>query len=233
MMSHGRSTGREDGHVKPTSGLTEEQRSTAGPAVAWVAVATVALGMIYALTYFVGGTNPRTLWDDPSALTGWPWYLGVVTVAGVVLWVITGTTSLMAASFAQEPHTRRALRGFGLLTIFLGVDDQILVHDHLLPDLVGLPEPIVLTSYAVAAIALALRYRRFFLGTPQAPALLLGAFLLAVSVGLDGLKPPFPGRSSLEESTKILGLVAFSVFSIRTALALGRSSPVPVEGADP
>jgi hypothetical protein len=209
--------------------LTIENRESLVVTVKWLLTATVLLGVSYAYVFAVGHT-PRVLWSDPAMVTGWPWFLGLVAVAGVVLWAVTATCALLASAFSRDVHARVALRWFGCITLFMMVDDQIQLHEHILPR-AGIPEQITFLVYALVIAVVGLRYRRFYLRSPETPALVIGAALLALSIVLDQLPWAMPGRANAENTAKLLGLAAFAVYGIRTALSAGRAGMDVTAGA--
>jgi hypothetical protein len=202
--------------------LTIEQRESLSTTLKWLGVGTVYLGIAYAYVFAVGYT-PRVLWSDPARVTGWPWFLGLVAATGIVLWAVTATTTLLAAAFTPDLKARAALRWLGGVTLFMMVDDQIQLHEDILPR-AGIPEQITFLVYAAVIGVVGLRYLSFYLKGPNAPALVIGAFLLAVSIVLDQFPWAVPGRANAENTAKLLGLAAFAVYGIRTALSAGRAS---------
>jgi hypothetical protein len=203
--------------------LTPAHRRSLVSSAAWVGLVGTGLFGAFAVAHY-NGVPPQVLWDDPAALAGYPWYMAIVHVAGIGLWAVAGTAALIAASFAPTRADRFAFMALGTFSFVFMIDDQIMLHEELLPGL-GLSELMVYGIYAVALLTIGLKHGRVFLRSADAPTLILAVCLLGVSVALDVTKPLMPARQTLEEGAKALGLVALAMFSVRTAIALGRGSP--------
>ena len=159
---------------------------------------------------------------DPSALAGVPSYVGLLSNLGVVLWFSTASVLLFVAR--TVPSLRRVLLLPGWLSLVLGLDDGLMLHEELLPNLAGVHytvvQPALYALYA-ALLALSLRGIRPYLQHGGYPVLLAATFCLGGSVGVDmlleshWLSPRHPlmldeGLAMwLEDGLKLLGIVAW------------------------
>ncbi len=97
-----------------------------------------------------GGVRPRDLVIDVSSLSDEiEYYSGSMSLLGIVGWFCAATLFLFAFKLVRREHPlRRALFHLGTLSLILGIDDALLLHEHLpgpdfLPDIIWIiPEGI-------------------------------------------------------------------------------------------
>lgn len=142
-----------------------------------------------------------------------PVYTGLLSNVGILLWA----AGVAICLFVRVAGSRADAGGFllvsALLTAVLLVDDLFMLHEWVIPRVLGIPEEAVLTGYAAAAIAYAAAYRARI--RERAPLVFTGAIaLLAGSVFLDLLEsPPAPMWHVLsEEGLKLLGIGTWLLF---------------------
>jgi hypothetical protein len=117
----------------------------------------LSLLLAVAVAAAVLGIAPSRFTLDPAALTGAHPFLGVASNAGILLWAAAAAISLFTAALladsARNGEARKFLRGAGLLTCWLMLDDLFLFHEWLFPSVLGVPQALVLAGY-VAVVAL-------------------------------------------------------------------------------
>ncbi len=162
--------------------------------------------------------------QEPAAAGGLPVWTGVLSTLGGVLMCSAGTVALVAGAAAR---TGSRIAGFlvevGALTVVLGLDDLLQLHEAVVPGLTGLPEEAVFGAYGVAAAAVVARHQRV-LGSLATVLPVVAVGLLAVSVGLDVLDPPLRWRAWTEDAVKVLGIAGWSTSLVTWALAAGRAA---------
>lgn len=151
-----------------------------------------------------------------------PYYTGLISNAGVLVWAAGAGLLALAARASLPGHRRLALvHGVGAaLTAFLATDDLVLLHDGFFPVYTGIPETAVLLAEAVALGAWVLLSLRVLRADPALPVLGLALALFGTSVLLDVVDI---GRPDLEEGAKLAGILAWSLWawgSARWAIAL-------------
>jgi hypothetical protein len=167
--------------------------------------------------------------DDERAL---PWK-GAIGVLGGVAWFVAATCALLAAA-ALEPGDGR--RGYLLATAavlaLLGLDDTLVLHDHLVPYLtgVGRSEKVVLGLLAVTVLAWIVRFRHR-LAASDLVLLGMSGLGLGGAFGTDVLKSlldlDFRGIALAEEVSELLGLVTLVAWMATEALrALREPDPL-------
>lgn len=159
------------------------------------------------------GTPGRALYEDPSAYLGAPPYIGMVSLAGNLLWAAAAGGTLVAALVLRNRGDGRAgwLFGAAIANAVLGIDDALLVHDGWLGDVLGVPEPVTFGVYGVALLWWAWRWQASFLQASRRPLLLSAFGLLSFAVGIDALHSDIVGMGFVENSAKFMGLAGWSV----------------------
>ena len=161
-------------------------------------IAALALGLLL-IAVDLAGTPPIELLGDPNQLSESPWWLGAVSLLGLLLWAGSAAVLLITGLVLREQQrdSERAL--FFLATAALvfaaGVDDALVVHEVVLPDELGIPQPVVLLAYGGVALAWLIRFREHL--TPELRLLAPAAAGFAASLLFDNVHR-LPGVSEAE-----------------------------------
>ncbi|HVF32743.1 MAG TPA: hypothetical protein VM933_06890 [Acidimicrobiales bacterium] len=199
--------------------------------VAWLGIWGGIVASLVALK--VAGVEVIDLFKDAIELQEGerilPWK-GALGTLGALCWIGAAACIATAASLTAAGDDRRPyLWGTALVLLVLGLDDALVIHDHLLPYLTGsaVAEEIFLGGLVLLVLAWATRYRQFILASEPVKLVLSGAGLggaFAVdalqSLGLDGT-----GIGLIEEVLELLGLVtlvAWTLSEAQRALRQGR-----------
>lgn len=215
------------------AGMTRNDNAT------WVPVRSSSRFWRVALTLFVPaallvialslGADPDWILLDPAAVTGAPFYTGLLSNLGVLGWCGSATALLLAAAVLRStPEWTReagALAAGASVSAVLGFDDLLLLHERVLPNHLGVPEPVTFGAYGVAAVVYLWHFRDVHLRMDRE---LLGvAFcMFAVSLVVDLTDPPALGawRGIVEDGAKFLGISAWASYHVRFAASvLGRA----------
>jgi hypothetical protein len=151
-----------------------------------------------------------------------PFYGGYLSSLGAVLWSTSAAICLFTASIlrpADEPSRgmRRFLLGVGALSAMLLIDDLFMVHDGLLPALVGKGERTTLLVMGTFAVILLWRCRRTIWNTRYellASALVLFAGSLVVDREIVQL--PQHLHHLAEDGLKFVGIVGWCGYLVLT-----------------
>ena len=142
------------------------------------------------LLWWASGRNTEAtqhLFVEPAALCGVAPDAGLLSNLGVGLWLGCAATLLFAAD-AVRPAPCRSLLWPGLLSLLLGVDDGLMLHEALLPWWLGVSDRVVQPAlYVLYGLLLLITIRSSGPERRQAPRLVLWASVLCLgaSVGLD------------------------------------------------
>lgn len=189
-----------------------------------VALALAALPFLPAVT----GEPVSRFTRDVFSIAEIPVYSGFYSNLGIALWGATCAVTLFVARLlGGRPGgwggSRGALLGFGALSGVLMVDDFLLVHEWIAPEFLGIPEKVVFGAYGAVLAVLLVVFRRAIL--ERRPGHLVVALgLLGASLGMDLIeRPPAPGwHYVVEESLKLLGIAAWTVFFLRWSASAAR-----------
>jgi hypothetical protein len=160
------------------------------------------------------GIEVGSLLRDPSAVLGLPLHVGLLSNVGVVIWA-AGAGGLLLAGIALRALRRPDAALFlsvGGLTLVLAADDLLQFHDSvgMGPVWFGIPQEVIVGTYGLVAAVLLVLHRSRILRLEGRWVLLVAAFALATSVGIDVIDPD--GIYIVyEDGAKIVGIFNWSV----------------------
>jgi len=118
---------------------------------------------------------------DPASIFSFPFYAGIVSNFGVIIWTATATICLFAGSFVRDAHNRQFLLLSGILTLILMLDDQFLLHEEVFPLYLHIPGIVLYGFYAISLLIIAmLHFRLVLANNPILMALPLAFFAISV-----------------------------------------------------
>jgi hypothetical protein len=126
---------------------------------------------------------------DISAIGNLPFFAGLVSQLGGLLWAATLAVCIFAFFIIGKQDqnagaSRRFLLQAGILTLVLMLDDFFLFHEDIGPDYLNVSEKVIVLTYLVlCALFLILNYREILASEYLILGLALGMF--AVSIFLD------------------------------------------------
>lgn len=166
------------------------------------------------------------LFLDPAYLSGEPWYTGVLSDLGVLGWASATVTALWGAWVAAQtgrPTAARFLRAGALVSTVLLADDMFQLHADGLR-FIGLPKGIRQLVIVLPAVIWFVRYAADIARTRW--VILLGALTgFATSLVVDGLATPGSTVGLfVEDSAKLLGVLAWTQYMVLTSLDIMRST---------
>jgi hypothetical protein len=191
----------------------------------WPYVATGALLLALAAYAALTGT-PAYLWTrDPAAIHDANPFLGAASNLGILLWTAAASLAFFTAARLRGEFEARETRAFlvwaGLLTTWLLLDDLFMLHERLLPDVVGIPQWLTVLMYGALLITLLARFREVVAVTDtRLLGLSLGSFVF--SAGIDqapGTWHTWEGLVFLEDAAKLFGIVSWLAYFAMTCEA--------------
>lgn len=189
----------------------------------------VPLGAVLLVVAGQRAVSTSVLFRDPNVLADAPFYAGILSNLGVLLWWTAAVVGFLSYSLLRTfARSRRAHRYFFLavaaFTALLALDDLLMLHEEVFPNLLGVPEIAVFGLYALlfAVLLVTFRTRVIRLGLAL-PGSALAFFGVSVLIDLGLLRFFFelpPGLDGyLEDSAKLLGIASWCYFLVRLALA--------------
>jgi hypothetical protein len=184
--------------------------------------ATVALLVAAAMHSALTGSPAWLFTRDPAAIHVSDPMLGALSNLGAVLWAAAASVTLFAAALLRSPQVaevRAYLAYAGALTAWLLLDDLYMFHERVLPDSVGVPQWLVLTTYVVLVAGLCARFRRLIVATDYRLLAVAGA-CFALSIASDqapGAWHRLDWLVFVEDGAKLLGIASWLAYFTSTA----------------
>jgi len=172
----------------------------------------------------VAALTDNTLWSlakDPAEVRRFPPYIGMLSNWDVVLWIAAAAICLFSAVILKRGKapvaTIRFLAVSGAFNLVLGIDDLYMLHDHLLPRTLHVPEMLFYFLYIISFAV----YLGYF-----APQLLKYDFLFFIAAVVFFVLsrkfflriPYFDNFNTTGDMLKYFGIVFWLIFFYRTAL---------------
>lgn len=220
------------------TGHSQAERRTADRVRATVPMratdaAAVAVAVLLAGVMLAGAAIGAAAWDvpfgtftrDATAVMGAEPYVGALSTIGVLGWW-TGAVALAFAGLVplrdgrSRPVAWYLTAAAGLA--WLALDDALQLHEVVIPGL-GAPEKVVELAYAVGAVVLVAKGRRW-LAQGRWLVLACGAALLATSVTIDVVDVD-GGLVWVEDGLKLAGIFVLAAFALATAYEALRAEP--------
>jgi hypothetical protein len=187
------------------------------------------------------GIALRSFFIDPVAEFNAPVYIGFVSNLGVVLLCSGAAACLLAGTllFGRAGLKRESifLLSAGAFTTVLMFDDLFLLHEEVLPERLGIPEPVVYALYGGALLGLFLYNRRQILGSRFVLGLIAVLFF-GLSIGFDLLEKIYDSEDPvfgidhhlLEDGPKLMGIESWTMYLWLTAYqtlagVVGKANP--------
>ncbi|MDA0990533.1 MAG: hypothetical protein O3A51_07260 [Verrucomicrobia bacterium] len=181
----------------------QSQKSVVG----WsLGIPAVILLMAWGL-HVVKGASLTLLTVDPVVLGAISVYAGFMSQIGIFGWAAAATLCLFGAAVSPQAFAFTGARGFlllsGIATLWLGLDDVFLVHEHVLPGM-GVPQKLVLATYALGGCGYLVLFRQHIMR--HGPLLLMAMAGFGASVGVDVVIPPGEYAHFIEDGAKLIGI---------------------------
>ncbi|MGH2753132.1 MAG: hypothetical protein ACRDLB_01745 [Actinomycetota bacterium] len=181
------------------------------------------LGAVVAVLSLVGeskGLDGFQLFNDPAHQLGVLW--GVFSYFGILMWAMATACCTVGWAFLRETSPSLPLRRWfltsALISGALTIDDTFAVHERIVPEYVGLAEPIVLLIYVVVVAWYLVRFRHELFGRSDSTLFLASLVFLSVSLLIDVTGWVFPFVTAIEDLSKLLGITAWLHFFFRATI---------------
>ncbi len=157
---------------------------------------------------------------DAADVIGYPPYFGMLSSWSSMLWMATATICIFTAMITWKNSSDRAIWRFlffsGLLNLLIAVDDLYLLHDRILPRLLGAPEAVFYLLYLLLMIGYLIVFIRQIARSDYI-LFWTAFFFLAFSRGFYNLIPFLREYYTANDILKYFGIVFWLAFFARTA----------------
>jgi hypothetical protein len=186
-----------------------------------LAAAGVCAGVGAALTITAVRDIPlEDLTRDIQIIANVPFYAGLLSTIGIMVWSAAAAVWLFVLALLRRVAPRHDLAPLalaaGALTLVLLVDDAFMLHETLLPEVLGVPELLVMGGYVALGLGFVLFAWRRVARTSYLPALLAGLFL-GLSFGIDLVLPSSSLETLIEDGLKFAGIVFWLAYAATVA----------------
>jgi len=187
---------------------------------------TFAIAVIAALWMLATheGLPFSALTRDPATELKAPFVVGWLSYAGAVMWCTAAAVGLFsAAALALPTRRRRFVLASGLLSALLLADDLFMIHDGVVPFILGDIEGVMLGIYGVLLSAYFYAFRTLLRETHW-PLLLLSLAFFAASVTIDAgvIVVDESRRHLFEDGAKLLGIMNWCGFVVGACARFAR-----------
>jgi hypothetical protein len=164
----------------------------------------------------------RRVWfftADPFVLGDLPFYAGILSNMGILLWCATAAICFFSSALLKEYNREQDLRFFlfmgGIFTSLFLFDDLFQMHKIFYPVFLNLSAALVYGVYGLSALWYLIHFRKQI---QETDFLLLGFsfvfFVLAVAFDTLSLLPR--GNTAFSDGLKLLGIVSWFTYFTRT-----------------
>jgi hypothetical protein len=172
------------------------------------------------------GVKMTTLSVDPLQRLHQPFYLGLLSQLGALLWCTTAAITLFSSLLAHEAKRHASAIGFlrmiGILTILLLIDDLLMIHEVILPQYLHLASESLYLAYGVYMCWLLVQFRHFIFVYTAYPVLIVAGICFAVSLAID--TELILGKTATEDLFKIFGIITYCYYGVLTSAGVVRTS---------
>jgi hypothetical protein len=195
------------------------QLSTLWPHLVLVYSPIVILITAVAVFALMTGRPGSFFTRDPFVIARLPFYAGLISNVGIVLWCALCTVclfnSVVLKKLANGSDWGRFFLYSGILTFILLFDDLFQFHRILYPRLLHVSMALTSAAYAGLAIWLLWRFRGI-MEQSEYLLLLLAFFFLGFSIVLDVTPMLRSGRSFIADGFKLLGITSWLTYVSRS-----------------
>ena len=184
------------------------------PHLKWIAAIWLFFGLIVG-AFSAAGIKMALISRDPAQVVLFPFYYGFLSNLGILVWAAGAFIPFYSSFLVRNPSERKLLRGVGILTFILLLDDFLLIHDEFFPQVLQLSGKLVYALYAIAIPIFFIRNFMLILKATEYWILALGSFFMGVSVLID--VHLLPGGIDVEDGFKIYGMIAYSYYWVITS----------------
>ncbi|RPJ52155.1 MAG: hypothetical protein EHM21_00930 [Chloroflexi bacterium] len=183
-----------------------------------LACAVIVIGSVY----LIGTSDQIPVSDftrDPAVLADAPFYTGLLSNLGVILWSCAAMACFVGSILLRgDRHKARFLLVSGLGSLYLALDDLLMMHETVFPDYLQIDEKYVFMSYFILAGLFAIYFFKLILFETDFPILAAAVALFAISLIIDRYVPFSDVQTFVEDSSKLAGIALWMTYFARTSV---------------
>lgn len=163
---------------------------------------------------------------DPAATFQTYPLIGVISNLGILLWCTTASVCLftyMVHFSSSNIVVRQFLLTSGLFTTVLLFDDLFMLHEFVMPDVLGIPEAVIYSSYLVFILIYLIKYRAYLLKT-EYMVLIIACGFFSLSILSDVYLPQTGIVYLVEDGFKLFGIATWTLYFISTCFVQMRKN---------
>lgn len=169
----------------------------------------------------------QVLTRDIFATTKVPVYTGILSNIGIFTWCVSFavcvfTFFLLKPTNSQERKIKAFIGLSGLLSLGMMIDDFFMLHEEVLPNLVGIPEKLVILALLSWVVFHLIYFRKVILKSTPFKLLGIALLLFAGSLGVDvlPLEVTYSGNRSnliflVEDGSKLIAIATWCFYFCR------------------
>jgi hypothetical protein len=178
----------------------------------WWLLGSLAFGFLLVALKLAGVVVSRLTVDTAQYLDAGI-EIGLLSTAGIAMWAGAAAACALAALVLGGRPPGRYLGWTAALLLLLMVDDLLMLHDRVVPDMLGIPEQVAYAVYAAVFAGWLIRFRAEILAG-EVTLLAAGGAALGLSVVSDALGLNYV---VFEDYFKLIGIAAVLAYSFREA----------------
>jgi hypothetical protein len=201
--------------------------------IASVYAVVLALLLMVVTLHLTHDIPISTFTGDPASIGSLPWYAGALSHVGVLLlcavFAVGTFAGLVMRSVDGGTDESRFLLSSAALSALLLLDDLFMLHEDVVPSVLGVPQWIVVALYLGLGVVFIAANRRVLLRA-RTGVLVLAVGLLTASVAFDLAfdqdlieTDRWSLRYLIEDGLKLAGLAGWSFFFLVAAYQIVRS----------
>jgi hypothetical protein len=165
------------------------------------------------------GVSVRVLLNDPAHTVKMPFYLGMLSNLGVMLWASAAACCFMGWAIARKKSQKAPfLLASGIFTAWLALDDLWLFHESIFPDYLHIGEGYVYLIYFILAGAYLLYFMKDILSTRRFVILAVALSVFAISIVIDKMVAISELETLAEDGLKLFAVAFWLVYYSNTAV---------------
>lgn len=192
----------------------------------WLPVAAllVPVGFVLLVLLVQNQWSRQALVGETIEQVDGPLYFGLLSNLAIAAWLVGGTAASFSALVARRlsGHARSSAivlcAVLGLWTTWLALDDAYTLHESVIPAHTGIHQHSITAVYALFMAGVLYRFRREFIKR-DIPLLLTAMLFFGASEVMDVITGTNDALKYLEESLKLLGVVAWAGYLARMGIA--------------